>query len=48
MSTNNGVINNTTTGITNQGIQLITRPYQERISFDKFFNKFIKSYFFNN
>ncbi len=32
MSTNNGVINNITTGITNQGIQLITRPYQERIT----------------
>jgi hypothetical protein len=29
---NNVVINNTTTGITNQGIQLITRPYQERIT----------------
>jgi hypothetical protein len=29
MSTNNAVINNTTTGITNQSIQLITRPYQE-------------------
>ena len=32
MSTNNGVINNITTGITNQGIQLITQPYQERIT----------------
>jgi hypothetical protein len=32
MSTNNAVINNTTTGITNQGIQLITQPYQERIT----------------
>jgi hypothetical protein len=32
MSTNNAVINNTTTGITNQSIQLITRPYQERIT----------------
>jgi hypothetical protein len=31
MSTNNVVINNTTTGITNQDIQLITQPYQERI-----------------
>jgi hypothetical protein len=26
------VINNTTTGITNQDIQLITQPYQERIT----------------
>jgi hypothetical protein len=32
MSTNNAVINNTTTGITNQDIQLITQPYQERIT----------------
>ena len=35
MGVNNGVTNNTinaTVGITNQGIQLITRPYQERIT----------------